>query len=108
MQAELEKARQEKVIGQSLDAQVLLRFDVSHSWANFLKKYEKFLPEFFIVSAVHLVSDSSKEFFISVKHADGVRCPRTWRWVDKLVEIEGFGKVSERCAEVLQFWKSNL
>ncbi len=108
VQAELEKARQEKLIGQSLDAQVLLHVDKNHSWADLLKHYEAFLPEFFIVSAVHLTTGSDKELSIVVKHADGVRCPRTWRWVDKLVEVEGFGSVSERCAEVLQFWKANL
>lgn len=110
VQAELEKARQEKLIGQSLDAQVLLLVNEKHVWAKLLKKYEDFLTEFFIVSAVHFAMNTNddEDFSVNVKHADGVRCPRTWRWVDKLVEVEGFGAVSERCAEVLQFWKANL
>ena len=71
-----------------------MSFDENHSWADLLKKHEAFLPEFFIVSAVHLTTGANKELSIVVKHADGVRCPRTWRWVDKLVEVEGFGSVS--------------
>ncbi len=110
VQVELEKARQDKLIGQSLDAQVILTFDAQHPWAKLLEDYKEFLSEFFIVSAVHLVVDSKQgqNFSIHVKHADGVRCPRTWRWVDELVEMEGFGFVSKRCAEVLQFWKPKL
>ena len=110
VQAELEKSRQQKEIGQSLDAQVLLSLGGLHPYKNVLEKYKEQLPEYFIVSAVHLniLEGVHADLSVAVKHADGVRCPRTWRWVDKLVEVEGFGKVSERCVEVLQFWKHKL
>ena len=103
VQSELEKARQQKLIGQSLDAQVLIHIGAQHPQTVLLRKYEACLPEYFIVSAVHIRETDGNNCEITVKHADGVRCPRTWRWVDKLVEVEGFGAVSERCAEVLQF-----
>ena len=103
VQGELEKARQKKLIGQSLDAQVLISIGTQHAWSVLVEKYEELLPEYLIVSAVHTEDAKGNECTVSVKHADGVRCPRTWRWVDKLVEIEGFGLVSERCAEVLRF-----
>lgn len=108
IQAELEKSRQQKIIGQSLDAQVLLSIGSQNPAAAIIKKYNKELPEYFIVSAVHLniLEGAYADLAIAVKHADGVRCPRTWRWVDKLVNVEGFGEVSERCVEVLQAWKS--
>lgn len=108
IQAELEKYRQQKIIGQSLDAQVLLSIGSQNPTAEILKKYNKELPEYFIVSAVHLniLEGAYADLAIAVKHADGVRCPRTWRWVDKLVNVEGFGEVSERCVEILQAWKS--
>ena len=110
VQIELEKMRQQKEIGQSLDAQVILNVGQQHPLAAILERYLKALPEYFIVSAVHLncQAETADELTIQVKHADGVRCPRTWRWVDKLVEVEGFGPVSERCAEVLHFWKTKL
>ena len=104
VQIELEKARQQKLIGQSLDAQIILTVgEQSHEWAV-LKRYESYLPEYWIVSAVHLTVGSESGCSIAVKHADGVQCPRTWRWVDKLVEVEGFGPVSERCVPVLKSW----
>ena len=108
IQAELEKCRQQKIIGQSLDAQVLLSIGSQNPTAAILKKYNKELSEYFIVSAVHLniLECAYADLAIAVKHADGVRCPRTWRWVDKLVNVKGFGEVSERCVEVLQAWKS--
>lgn len=110
IQVELEKCRQQKIIGQSLDAQVLLSIGSQNPGAAILKKYKKELPEYFIVSAVHLniLEGAYADLAIAVKHADGVRCPRTWRWVDKLVHVEGFGEVSERCVEVLQAWKAKL
>ena len=110
VQAELEKSRQQKIIGQSLDAQVLLSIGSQNSVEAVLKKYKDQLPEYFIVSAVHLniLEGAYADLSIVVKHADGVRCPRTWRWVDKLVEVEGFGEVSERCVEVLKAWKAKL
>jgi isoleucyl-tRNA synthetase len=73
-----------------------------------VKQYDTLLPECFIVSAVHITETDGEVCDIAVKHADGVRCPRTWRWVDKLVEVEGFGLVSERCADVLRFRKRSL
>lgn len=109
VQAELEKVRQQKIIGQSLDAQVLLSVGADHAFHAVLHRYSEILPEYFIVSAVHLRdSEDAAAFQVEVKHADGVRCPRTWRWVDSLVEVDGFGPVSKRCAEVLKFWKPTV
>jgi isoleucyl-tRNA synthetase len=108
VQFELEKARQQKIIGQSLDAQVLVTIGAQHTWRSLIQMYYEQLPECFIVSAVHITETDGDACDIAVKHADGVRCPRTWRWVDKLVEVDGFGAVSERCAEVLRFRKQSL
>ena len=108
VQLQLELARQEKIIGQSLDAKVLVSVGVQNEYYDVLKKYINELTEYFIVSAVHLSEDDGADMRVKVEHADGVRCPRTWRWVDKLVYVEGFGEVSERCAEVLQFWSPTL
>lgn len=109
VQAELEKVRQQKIIGQSLDAQVLLSVGAGHAFHAILNRYSEILPEYFIVSAVHFrEAEKAESFHIEVKHADGVRCPRTWRWVDSLVVVEGFGPVSKRCVEVLKFWKPTV
>jgi len=39
---------------------------------------------------------------VELAHADGVRCPRSWRWVPELVETDEWGPVSPRCADALQ------
>ncbi|MDR1665466.1 MAG: class I tRNA ligase family protein, partial [Puniceicoccales bacterium] len=103
VQEALEGARREGIIGQSLDAQVELTISEGTEKALLLKKFEPHLPEYFIVSQVHLTPESnpSKSLIVRVRHADGVRCPRTWRWVDELVEVKGIGPVSKRCAQFL-------
>lgn len=99
----LEALRQQKVIGQSLDAMAIISGSSSNPEFARLKKYESDLPELFILSAVTLVeSADADEIGIEVAHADGVRCPRSWRWVPELVETEEWGPVSPRCAEALR------
>ena len=67
-----------------------------------LQKYASDLPELFILSQVVLVeSTESAELKVEVAHAEGVRCPRSWRWVPELVDTDSWGPVSERCAEAL-------
>mgnify|MGYP002832792833 CR=1 FL=1 len=62
----------------------------------------KDLSEIFIVSSV-IVSEEAHlgDAQVRARHAPGVRCPRSWRWVPKLVNVDPWGEVSPRCAEVL-------
>lgn len=99
----LEALRQQKTIGQSLDAKAVITGSSSDPEFARLQKYASDLPELFILSQVTLVESSdTDEFGIEVAHADGVRCPRSWRWVPELVETEQWGEVSPRCAEALK------
>lgn len=99
----LETLRQQKVIGQSLDAKVVITGASSDPQFARLKKHEADLPELFILSQVTVVeSPEVVGLRIEVAHADGVRCPRSWRWVPELVETENWGAVSPRCAEALK------
>ena len=99
----LEKLRQNKVIGQSLDAKACITGPDSDPMIALLKKYEADLPELFILSQVTIVINNSTDSLTTeVDHADGVRCPRSWRWVPKLTETETWGPVSPRCAQALQ------
>ncbi|MBN2068106.1 MAG: isoleucine--tRNA ligase [Opitutales bacterium] len=97
----LEALRQEKVIGKSIDAALTISSDANDALLNLMLKYEKDLPELFIVSSVSLVAlDSEQELTIEAKHAEGERCPRSLRWVPTLQESE-YGPVSPRCARAL-------
>ncbi len=98
----LEALRQQKTIGQSLDAKLVITGSSSNPDFARLQKYASDLPELFILSQVALVeSTESAELNVEVAHADGVRCPRSWRWVPELVDTNGWGPVSTRCAEAL-------
>jgi isoleucyl-tRNA synthetase len=100
----LETLRQNKVIGQSLDAKVVITGRSGDSTFDLLQKYAADLPELFILSQVHLVESTEADHIeVQVAHADGVRCPRSWRWVSELVHTDEWGEVSPRCAEALKF-----
>jgi len=97
----LESLRQSKEVGQSLDAKVVVVASPDAPELGVLKKYEAALPELFIVSDVKLESKVGVGFEVAVSKADGVRCPRSWRWVPELVSAGEFGMVSPRCREAL-------
>lgn len=104
---QLEVARQAKIIGQSLDAQVILTAGEEDALWPLLEQYQDDLCELFIVSQVKLVPGSGQSVSVEVKHAEGVRCPRSWRWVEALVPCEHFGEVSPRCCDALQAQNSS-
>ena len=98
----LEALRTCKEIGQSLEAEIEIRIPLSESLLTLFRHREEDLAEMFIVSNVLIVEVSEdEELQVISRHASGQRCPRSWRWVPKLVSIESWGEVSPRCAEVL-------
>ena len=99
----LEALRQQKVIGQSLDAKAVITGSPEQPDFARLQRYHNDLPELFILSQVELVESASAESItVEVAHADGARCPRSWRWAPELVETDAWGPVSARCAAVLE------
>lgn len=70
--ASLEQARTDKVIGSSLEASITLKTDVDVSYAN--------LGQFFIASDVVVERDAGK--IIKVEHAEGEKCERCWKYAD--------------------------
>ncbi len=97
----LEILRQEKVIGKSLEAKVTIKGHPGEAIYTLLKQYQAILPELFIVSDVSLNDSNEPQLEIEASHADGHRCPRSWRWVPELVEAPGFGEVSPRDRDAL-------
>jgi len=99
----LEALRQAKTIGQSLDAKLMITGSQTDATFALLHKYRSELPELFIISQVTVTeSVDAVETSVEVAHADGVRCPRSWRWVPELVQTDEWGPVSPRCAEALK------
>ncbi|MDR2981258.1 MAG: isoleucine--tRNA ligase [Puniceicoccales bacterium] len=97
----LEALRQSKTIGQSLDAQVLVFGDPAEPEYALLMRNEDILAETFIVSDVRLIHGAGTELRVETLKAEGVRCPRSWRWVPQLVNAGEFGMVSPRCRDAL-------
>jgi len=93
----LEACRASKEIGQSLEAQVTIQDDDSNGIYSLLNTQFEDLSELLIVSVVEVVKG---EPGVTVQHAPGVRCPRSWRWVPELKETTHWGAVSPRDAAV--------
>ncbi len=99
----LETARNEKLIGTGLEAQVLIT--ASDPVYSLLKKYEDQLRYLFIVSQVHLAQGSgngTSGTHIEVKKADGTKCERCWNYSTHVGEDKAYPTVCERCSAVLK------
>jgi isoleucyl-tRNA synthetase len=75
---ELEKARESKLIGNSLEARVTLRAPADE--AAFLEARLSGLPALFIVSQVSLERSAEAELTVAVTKAAGGKCERCWNY----------------------------
>jgi isoleucyl-tRNA synthetase len=99
----LEEARNQKLIGTGLEAQVSIT--MPDPVFPLLKHYEGQLRYLFIVSAVTLVQGSgngSGGVHVEVKKADGLKCERCWNYSTRVGEDKNNPTVCERCAAVLK------
>ncbi|MCZ6675010.1 MAG: isoleucine--tRNA ligase [Verrucomicrobia bacterium] len=97
----LEKARQAKEIGKSLDAVVTIQGSTNDSFYQTLKKFESKLPEIFITSQVSMEPTENNAVSVSIQAASGDRCPRCWRTVDQLLETTIEENLCPRCKDAL-------
>ncbi len=110
---ELEKLRQAKVVGTSLEAAVTLTAE--GTLADLLTRYEADLPMLFITSAVTVESgivggdadndptvhaEANGRVRIDVTRVAGSRCPRCWRWV-RQAGTENDDDLCARCADAM-------
>ncbi|MCH7749282.1 MAG: isoleucine--tRNA ligase, partial [Acidobacteria bacterium] len=114
---EIEKLRQDKVVGTSLEAAVTLTAD--GELARLLETYRDLLPMLFITSTVTLQTcapsgdtgdgtvyrEPAGTVRIEVRRVDAAKCPRCWRWVRPVVaatdDAEAETEVCGRCADAL-------
>jgi isoleucyl-tRNA synthetase len=104
----IEIKRADKVIGNSLEAKIVLR--APDSLKTLLTEYLDFLPAFFIVSAVEIaVRDAAASYKsteveglgITIEHAPGTKCQRCWNWSERVGTFEEDPAICERCFKVL-------
>lgn len=93
----LETARNEKQIGSSLEAKVILT--TSAEMTRFLLDYYTELRYIFIVSQVEVHEGGS--FSVEIQKADGEKCDRCWNYSTRVGEFSEYPTVCERCAEAL-------
>ena len=95
---ELEKAREEKLIGNSLEAQVHL--SVPPPEQALVRKYEGDLAALFIVSSV--VSEPAPEFAVHVFRAPGAKCQRCWNYSLQVGQSRDYPELCRRCEDVVR------
>jgi isoleucyl-tRNA synthetase len=99
----LETARNNKLIGTSLEAQVSIT--AAEPVHSLLQRYEDQLRYLFIVSAVTLAQGSGNGtggLHVEVKKADGLKCERCWNYSTHVGEDKEYPTVCERCSAVLK------
>jgi len=100
--ASLETVRSAGTIGHSLDAS--LRITVKEiALYRLLQEESAFLSDFFIVSECETVLDEKADLpiHISVRHAEGHKCQRCWKYDRKSGEDAAFPDICPRCAEII-------
>jgi isoleucyl-tRNA synthetase len=93
----LEAARNDKQIGSSLEAKVILTTDAATT--RFLVDYYEQLRYIFIVSQVEVREGDA--FAVEIKRADGEKCERCWNYSIHVGEFSKYPTVCERCNEAL-------
>jgi isoleucyl-tRNA synthetase len=99
----LEEARNDKLIGTGLEAQVAIT--APDPVYSVLRRHADQLRYLFIVSAVRLAQGSGNGtggVHIEVKKAEGAKCERCWNYSTHVGEDETYPTVCERCSAVLK------
>ena len=99
----LEEARNNKLIGTGLEAQVTLT--APDPVYSVLARHAGELRYLFIVSAVTLVQgpgNGTGQVHVDVKKADGAKCERCWNYSTRVGEDKKYPRVCERCSAVLK------
>lgn len=106
----LELRRQEKFIGNALEAKVTIFAGEEN--LKLLKEYDNYLPTIFIVSSVEVRaladagdggyrSEEIDDLIVEIEKADGEKCQRCWNWDVSVGSQEDHPGLCERCSRVL-------
>ena len=106
VQKALELARNDKVIGKSLEAKVTLC--AAGDLYDFLKDLESALPEIFITSAVEVVNGdggfqgSVESLSVRISRAEGEKCERCWSYSTTVGSCAEHPTLCAKCASVIK------
>jgi isoleucyl-tRNA synthetase len=107
----LEIKRQEKLIGNALEAKVTLY--VSDETGKLLEEYKEFLPVLFIVSSAEVktretppegthVSPDIDGLAVGIEKADGSKCIRCWNWSVTVGQDSEHPEICVKCCNSLK------
>ena len=104
----LELAREEQIVGNSLDARVEL-IPADEAQAEFIDSNFEMLADLFIVSQVDIVDTVDSEAHtgeetgikVFVEEAEGEKCARCWKYSTAVGEDEEYEDICDRCLGVL-------
>ncbi|HIJ60584.1 MAG TPA: isoleucine--tRNA ligase [Nitrospirae bacterium] len=107
----LELKRQDKFIGNSLEAKLIIYCPDNHY--NLLNERRDFLRYLLIVSMVEIIKDKKPDnqnafkgekvenLFIIVEKAPGKKCERCWNYSEKVGTFKDYPELCERCYSVV-------
>lgn len=121
----IEIKRQERVLGNSLEAKVILCVAEGGRLHGLLKEYGKFLTTLFIVSGSEIRTGGAPEgtykgevsldgdergaaqgqqetVFVLVERAPGRKCERCWNWSEAVGAFADAPELCDRCAQTLK------
>ena len=98
----LEEARAEKIIGHSLNANVILKLKTEKY--NEFKGKEELLQTVFIVSGVEIIEDNNiaDDIEATVEIAKGEKCERCWTYSTTVGEDEEHPTICAKCRKALE------
>ena len=94
----LESARNEKVIGSGLEAEVLV--NLPEKYQDVEKELGNVMHQLLIVSKVTFTTDELPKYdnvSVLVKKSNGEKCNRCWNYVDELHD-----GICDRCANIIK------
>jgi isoleucyl-tRNA synthetase len=97
---ELEKARQDKTIGKSLEARVEIEPD-NDATRELLEKLGPALETVLIVSQVQVAQPTGGDLRVKVSPAAGKKCVRCWRWTEDVGTDAAHPELCRRCTDVV-------
>ncbi|MBD3415480.1 MAG: isoleucine--tRNA ligase [Candidatus Aminicenantes bacterium] len=96
----LENAREEKVIGNSLEAKVTLY--ATSSSLSLLKKYRSDLNGLFMVSFVDLKEGANEEIEVEAERVEWNKCDRCWNFTPDVGASQKYPEFCKRCEQVVR------
>ncbi|HJG55209.1 MAG TPA: isoleucine--tRNA ligase [Staphylococcus arlettae] len=102
----LEVARNDKVIGKSLEAKVIIGNNAQFDVTSFLNQFTD-LEQLFITSQAEVVDqvDNGTSYpygDIRIEHAEGEKCERCWNYSTELGNVGKLENLCPRCQEVVK------